>query len=237
MYHSLNYRILAFSLTVFAFVGEVVAQNRTNASSGVVFRVLTFDRVKDLKVIDLMEGETRQKISMHKNNYTGPYKSSQRELRFFRPAVENEGDDAKPVSAGRIKVPSSLGARVLLIAVPGKDKKYHFFPVADDFQKFGAGKMKLINLTKVSIAARLNNKSFKAAPMSVSDLGKLSLKNEPHSYPAEFYFREGDKWSPLSSSSWLHEPDVRQLAFCFKEPKTGRIRIRTIRELPAAKPE
>jgi hypothetical protein len=52
----------------------------------------------------------------------------------------------------------------------------------------------------------------------------------------EFYFQEGKAWRPISSSYWQYEPDVRNLTFCFKEPKTGRIRIRTIRELPSVKP-
>ncbi len=116
-----------------------------------------------------------------------------------------------------IKIPDSLGAKVLLIAVPAKEQTYHFIPIADNFDNFRAGGMKLINLTPVVIAAKLNSKSFKVAPQKITNIGKLSSKKEPHSYPVEFYFRDGEKWSPVSSSYWQHEPDVRNLAFCFQE--------------------
>lgn len=226
-------RLIAVFIFGFSLGDNIYAQNTSDAKAGVVFRVLTFERVKGLKIIDLVEGEKIQKISIHKNNFTGPYKASSRVLRFFQPAVE---DEEERVSAGVIKVPDSLGSRVLLIAVPTKKEAYHFIPISDDFQYFRAGEMKLINLTQVVIAAKLNNKPFKIAPQTVVNVGKLSQKKEAHSYPVEFYFQVGKKWNPISSSYWQHEPDVRNLSFCFREQKTGRIRIRTVRELCLVKP-
>jgi hypothetical protein len=233
MPHTFTCRLILVLIFGLPLSGDAHAQNTFDSKAGVVFRVLTFDRVKDLKEIDLVEGEKSMEISMHKNNFTGPYKASSRVLRFSRPAVEGEG---KRVFAGMVKVPDSLGSRVLLIAVPTNKKTYHFFPFSDDIQSFRAGEMKLINLTQVVITAKLNSKPFKVAPLKTTNVGKLSQNKDAHSYPVEFYFQEGKAWRPISSSYWQYEPDVRNLTFCFKEPKTGRIRIRTIRELPSVKP-
>ena len=224
---------VALLLTLFLSI-HALAQSKSSSKQGVSFRVLTFERVKGLKIIHLIEDQKSLPISMHKNNFTGRYQSKSRTLHFFRDASSDQNADKKNrVSAGVVKVPSSLGSKVLLIAVPTQKQTYHFLPIADNFQNFNAGEMKIINLTKVNIAARLNDKTFKAQPLSVTNLGKVSHQKKAHTYPAEFFSKKGEKWSSFSSSYWQYEPDTRKLAFCFMEPRTARIRLRTIRELPA----
>lgn len=212
---------------------DVHAQKDENSNSGVEFRVLTFDRIKNLAEIDLVDGQNTQVVKMHKNNFSGPFKSSSRVLQFYQRGGDGlEEKNKDRVSAGMIKIPEHFGSQILLIAVPGKKQTYQFIPIADSFHDFHPGEMKLINLTDVLIATKLNNLAFQVAPYKVANVGKLSKKQKPHSYPVEFYTRKEKKWIPISSSFWQHEPDVRNLTFCYVEPRTGRIRIRTIRELP-----
>ena len=223
--------LLTFFLSV-----HTQAESKSHSKQKISFRVLTFERVKGLKIIHLVEGEKSQPISMHKNNFTGRYESKGRTLHFFREAPSGKkGEQETSVSAGVVKVPKSLGSKILLIAVPTQKKTYQFVAISDNFQTFNAGEMNLINLTNVSIAARLNNKTFKATPLGVTHLGKVSHEKKSHTYPAEFFSQKGKKWSSFSSSYWQYEPDARKLAFCFMEPRTGRIRLRTIRELPTPK--
>ena len=223
-------------LVTFFFSVQAQAENKSHSKAGISFRVLTFERVKGLKIIHLIEGVKSQTISMHKNNFTGQYKSKSRTLHFSREAPSGKEADAKNrVSAGVVKVPPSLGSKILLIAVPSQKETYQFFPISDNFQKFQAGEMSLINLTKVNIATRLNGKAFKAPAQSVTHLGKVSNQKKSHTYPAEFFAKKGGKWKSFSSSYWQYEPDARKLAFCFMEPRTERIRLRTIRELPSVK--
>ena len=231
MYHSIFSRCFWSALILICTGGSLVAQSGSD-SDGVTFRMLTFDRVKDLRVIYLHAGKKVEEVKMHKNNFTGPFRAKSRTIRFVHSIVA-EGE--KPVSAGSVKIPSAMGNKVILVAVPASESKYHFFPIADNFSRFQAGGMKLINLSRVPILAKLNSKDYALKPMGVSSIEKVSTKNKPHSYPVEFYYRAKNKWNPFSSSYWYHEPDVRHLAFCYPDQKTKRIRIRTIRELPPAK--
>lgn len=213
------------------------AQADSRNDGGVSFRILTFERVKGMKVIQYMlkPGTAEGKeVSMHKNNFTGPYKASSRVLQFFLPADES---GAKPRAVGKVSIPARLGKKILLIALPKDEKTYQFYPIADDIKRFKQGETKLINLSKVEVATKMNNKPFKVNANAVTSVPAISSKKEPHSYPVEFYFRENGKWMPLMSSAWQFEPDVRNFSFIYWDPKSKRIRIRTIRELPKVEVE
>ena len=50
-----------------------------------------------------------------------------------------------------------------------------------------------------------------------------------------FYEQHEDKWKPLSSSVWPHDPKQRSLVFFYWDEKEKRIRIQSIAEVPPAK--
>lgn len=211
-----------------------VSHAQQAGGDGLAFRVVTFERVKGLKEIDLRQGAQIMPVKMHKNNFTGPYRANSRLLQFFRPMPDEE---ERPVPAGSVKVPDSLGNRILLVAIPGANNRYHFIPIADDKARFLAGSMKMLNLSSVPIFARLNGQKHVVKPLEVKDVPRVSNKKEPHSYAVEFYFRANEKWNAFSSGYWQHEPDARFLTFFYPDQKTKRIRVNSIRELPPVRNE
>lgn len=193
------------------------------------FRVLTFERSSGLKKIFLGndDGKAGEMVTMHKNNYTGPYTARSRNITFLRPA---EANDDPPVVVGRVSLPESLGNRVLLIALPAAKSGYRFLPISDKRVAFKAGQIKFVNLTGVTVAGKLNAQKIKIAPHATSPGRSFSKEVKSHSFPVEFYYDKNKKWKPFSSSYWLHDPDVRSIVFFYLDPKTERLRIRSISE-------
>ena len=221
------------SLVILALLipASLWAQNSARNDGGISFRILTFERVEGLPIIQWKDEKKSKPVKMHKNNFSPVYRSTSRNLHFFHPTPDAEG---KLVSAGSVKVPVSLGKSIILIALPAKGEKYRFLAIAEDSSRFSPGGMKVTNLTKVSIAAIINNKKYKLLPSKMITISSVSAKNSRHSYPVEFYYHRNKKWNAFSSGYWQHQPKARFLTFCYGESKgkTSKIRIRSIKINP-----
>ena len=210
---------------------SIQAYGASSSDKGTVrFRVLTFERSGGLEEIFLTgeDGSPGKAVKMHKNNFSGPYTAKKRKLIFSR---HTEAGELASGLVGKVSLPESLGSKVLLIALPTSKGGYAFYPMSDNFSAFSAGQFKFVNLTGVTIAGKLNAQKVKVSPRSSSPSKAFSKKQKPHSFPVEFYFAQGKKWMPFSSNFWRHEPDVRSIVFFYRDPKTKRIRIRSIPEI------
>ena len=229
-----------FFLTLLLICLGFAPQSEAQDEGGFTFRLLTFERVEGLREINLVESNEKKKslskstpVTMHKNNFTGPYRSTTRQLRFFAP---NSDSTQSPKPVGEINIPIGLGKRILLIATPKDKESYQFFAMADDLESFKLGETKLLNLTSMEIGASLNKKLYKLAAGTVKQVSPFKANAKKQSFPVEFYHRKNAKssWEPLTSSMWYYEPDIRFFSFIYLDPKEKRLRIRSIRDLPEA---
>jgi len=175
---------IIFSYLIYSILASVFAQ----AARNVEFRVITFERVGDAKVLQLLDGNKVTDIKMHKNNFSGPYKSKGRTLRFYNSETDLKGKKKKnkPVPDAQVTIPNALGSKVILIAVPDNGK-YKLFPIKDNSQKFLKGEITMINLTDSSVNVSLNKEEAEISPEGVHVWKNISPEKEAHEYPVKFY--------------------------------------------------
>jgi hypothetical protein len=195
-------------------------------------RILTFERAGGVKKLQLLSDKKKlTKVDMHKNNFSGPYKIKGSVLFFYNEVTKIEDLKHTPTVA-KVALPASLGNRVLLIALVHKGK-YEFIPMKDSYESFNNGQIRMINLTSKVIGAMLNQKSVMIKPGKMHLWKKISTqKKKAHEYPAEFYTKDKEKFKIFSSGYWQYRPDVRKYSFLYNDPKSGRIRIKSIADYP-----
>lgn len=219
------------NFVVFFIMGLSVGFAQTSKKLEV--RILTFDRVDDIRKMNLLNGEKVLEVGLHKNNFTGPYELSTRELRFFKVGKDlSEPENLTPDAS--VTIPLEMGNKVLLVAIPNREK-YVFIPMKEGYDDFKNGEITMINLTNLSVGASLNDKDTLIPAGGAHVWRDISKQKVAHEYPAKFYHTKNKKYQLFSSGYWEFRPDVRKYCFIYyKNTETKRIKISSISDYAPA---
>jgi len=208
----------------------VVAQER---GGGLQLRILTFGAItgpEQLLLVDAEEPAKGSEVTLHLNNFTGPYPAKSRNVALIEPVADAGDKPAVPVA--KLTLPESLGKRVLLVLVPQPAPKrgYLAIPIRDDRAGFAPGERRFINLTGFPIGGEFDGKRSLIKPNTVTPLKIPPPPDGRDTLEVVFSYQAEGQWQPLSSGIWPYDPEARSLVFFYWHPGEKRIRIQSIVE-------
>jgi hypothetical protein len=120
-----------------------------------------------------------------------------------------------PLSTPTIKIPDSW-SRCLLIFLPDPDNKVFpakIIPVNASAAEFPNGYTKIYNLTGATILGKFGSESVKVLPRKSASFKPPTSQFGPYLVAIDCVLPGEEKLSGICCSSWMHNPDVRQIMF------------------------
>ena len=181
-----------------------------------------------LERVELVEGKLSERIEV------APPKGS---LVFYRTAAvdpEKPGDGV----AGSARVPADM-RRVIAVVVPNPaddGPPYRMVLIDENPAQFRNGESRIVSFLPVETAVEAGEHRLRVKPGAITRLPAVRKRNEFNMAQTNFYFREGENWTPFTERQMQYLDDFRRLFLVHVSPGAAHPSVTTILDVAPAPP-
>lgn len=203
------------------------------AEGEIELQFVSFPKSSDAKPVELVIGEGKTMlVELPTNSISPVYKVKPLSTWVIgKTTTDDEGKPAFDVY-GQAQAISSTKQLILVIR-KGKDDAGGLKLIPMDYSQssFRGGKYLLINGTNLDIAGAIGTAKFSLKPGKYTLLAPkpTKVKDDRKYCFAKFFYRKEKNIQPFFSSTWRFNDRARSMVFFYHDPRTGRLRLHTIR--------
>ena len=193
------------------------------SSQGAQFRTLAFSHEVKISECLMQVGEDTHSVELPRMNFSAAYAiPADRNLVF---GLKDKAGNFKVIASRRI--PENLEDVIVLVLKNPRKKglPYYLHLIDFDTKKVNFGQTLVINTSKEKVDAYLGKLNIMISPGKKVLIDERKIQHQNGRYFVNFRSLINGKWRPLCKTFWNVDPNVRRLAFMFRDPTTQRLRM------------